>query len=384
MKQRIIIGICLAVVLLVGANVSAQSTKFIVSGNLSSQKRDANITLDYVLNGKPVKDTATIKNGIFELRGDLGGAVFAHISYISDEKPKGGEGFLMDQVQFFLDPGTTTINGERLRNALITGGTNQKLYSEYNTIVEPIKKSQQDIYSKLRGKTPTSEEIAEAKRAYEGENVRIYNSTIDFILKNPKAYTSLVLIDDIVGYADYEKVDAALNAMDPELKVMKEWGVLSKKVKGALETSTGHKFIDFTKKDINGNNFTLSSIRGKYVILDFWGSWCGPCRASHPHLKELNSKYKSKGLEIIGIDCEKKKDLAQCEELWKKAVKEDGMTWIQVMNNYDIEKVDLPKVYGIQGFPTKILLDKEGKIFFRILGNDSEKLDQKLKELIGE
>ena len=68
----------------------------------------------------------------------------------------------------------------------------------------------------------------------------------------------------------------------------------------------------------------------------------------------------------------------------KKAVKEDGMTWIQVLNNYDIEKVDLPKIYGIQGFPTKILLDKEGKIFFRILGNDPEKLDQKLKELIGE
>jgi thiol-disulfide isomerase/thioredoxin len=159
---------------------------------------------------------------------------------------------------------------------------------------------------------------------------------------------------------------------------------LNNKVKGALETSTGHKFSDFTKKDINGNDFTLSSIRGKYVILDFWGSWCGPCRQSHPHLKEIYSKYKAKGLEIIGIDCEKKKDLAQCEELWKKAVKEDGMTWIQVLNNYDIEKVDLPKIYGIQGFPTKILLDKEGKIFFRIMGSDPEKLDQKLKELIGE
>lgn len=384
MKQRIIIGICLTVVFLVGANASAQSTKFVVRGNLSLQKKDAAITLDYVLDGRAVKDTATIKNGIFELKGDLGGAVFAHISYISDEKPKGGEGFLMDQVQFFLEPGTTTINGERLRNAFITGGTNQKLYSEYNAIIEPIKKSQQTIYSKLRGKTPAPEEIVEAKRAYEEENARIYNSTIDFIRKNPTAYVSLVLIEDIVGYADYEKVYAALNAMSSELKAMKEWGVLSKKVKGALETSAGHKFTDFTKKDINGNDFTLSSIRGKYVILDFWGSWCGPCRASHPHLKEIYSKYKSKGLEIIGIDCEKKKDLAQCEELWKKAVKEDGMTWIQVLNNYDIEKVDLPKIYGIQGFPTKILLDKEGKIFFRILGNDPEKLDQKLKELIGE
>jgi thiol-disulfide isomerase/thioredoxin len=384
MKPKIIMGLCLAVALLVGAGASAQSNKFVMTGNLSLQKMDATITLDYVLNGKPVKDTAIIKNGVFEFRGELDCAVFAHMSYISDEQSKGGDGFLMDQMRFFLEPGSTTINGERLRNAVITGGTNQKLYTEYNAIIEPIKKSQQDIYSKFRDKTPTAEEIAEAKKSYEEGNTKIYNLTLDFILKNPTAYASLVLIRNIVGYADYVKVDATLNSMSPELKAMKEWQLLNNKVKGALETSTGHKFSDFTKKDINGNDFTLSSIRGKYVILDFWGSWCGPCRQSHPHLKEIYSKYKAKGLEIIGIDCEKKKDLAQCEELWKKAVKEDGMTWIQVLNNYDIEKVDLPKIYGIQGFPTKILLDKEGKIFFRIMGSDPEKLDQKLKELIGE
>lgn len=384
MKNNIIMGLCLAMAILIGSNASAQSNKFVVSGNLSSQKTDAAITLDYVLNGKPVKETATIKNGVFELKGEVDGAVFAHISYISDEKPEGFDGFFMDQMQFFLEPGTTTIQGKRLRNAVIAGGVNQKLYSEYNAIIEPIKNDQGSIYSKLREKKPTPEEIAEAKQAYDQANEKIYNTTIDFILKHPTAYASLVLISDIVGYADYEKVYATLNAMGAELKATKEWNELIKKVKGALETSTGHKFTDFTKKDINGSSFTLSSIRGKYVILDFWGSWCGPCRASHPHLKELYSKYKSKGLEIIGIDCEKKKDLAQCEELWKKAVKEDGMTWIQVMNNYDIGKTDLAKIYGIQGFPTKILLDKEGKIFFRILGNDPEKLDQKLKELLGE
>jgi 5-methylthioribose kinase len=96
------------------------------------------------------------------------------------------------------------------------------LYTEYNAIIEPIKKSQQDIYSKFRDKTPTAEEIAEAKKSYEEGNTKIYNLTLDFILKNPTAYASLVLIRNIVGYADYVKVDATLNSMSPELKAMKE------------------------------------------------------------------------------------------------------------------------------------------------------------------
>jgi thiol-disulfide isomerase/thioredoxin len=174
-----------------------------------------------------------------------------------------------------------------------------------------------------------------------------------------------------------------LNSMSSKIKAMDEWKKLSTRIEGEKETSVGSQYTDFTKKDINGKDFTLSSIRGKYVLLDFWGSWCGPCRRSHPHLKEVYEKYKSKGLEIIGIAEEKNKNLDECETAWKKAVKEDGLPWIQVINNYDKEKDDLVVKYGIQAFPTKILLDKNGKIVFRVVIGNPEKFDEELKKLIG-
>ncbi len=375
--------------LLVGANASAKSNKgFTLKGEISEPKKDVIITLGYTTNtGKQFNDTTTLKDGKFEFKGELEGIADARIMYMSDEEVKvpnsEEKGFRMYQVGFFLEAGTTTIKGGRLQNAEIKGTLSQNLYNEYNASIEPFEKNIERAQKNYLV-TNSKELTDQFKNTIFREKEKISSATINFIIKHPNSFVSLKLLYGLLGSVDDEKLSQLLNLMSPEIKSMKDWVTLNEKLKGSLATSAGHKFTDFTKKDIQSKNFTLGSIRGKYVILDFWGSWCGPCRQSHPHLKEIYSKYKAKGLEIIGIDCEKKKDLVQCEELWKKAVREDGITWIQVMNNYDIEKVDLPKIYGIQGFPTKILLDKEGKIFFRILGNDPEKLDQKLKELIGE
>lgn len=125
----------------------------------------------------------------------------------------------------------------------------------------------------------------------------------------------------------------------------------------------------------------LSSLKGKYVLLDFWGSWCGSCRASHPHLKEIYSKYKEKGLEIVGVANEKSDNLEDAKKAWLKAISDDGIGWIQVLNNYDKASTDLLMSYGINGFPTKILLDKNGKVLFKIVGSGGDELDQKLKTL---
>jgi thiol-disulfide isomerase/thioredoxin len=142
---------------------------------------------------------------------------------------------------------------------------------------------------------------------------------------------------------------------------------------------------DFIKNDMNGNPFKLSSLKGKYVLVDFWGSWCGPCRASHPHLKQVYNKYKDKGFEILGIASEKVNDLNTAKESWKKAVETDGITWMQVINNDNKgAQHDVTRLYGIEGYPTKLLLDKEGKILAKWLGNESEELDNKLKEIFGE
>ena len=117
---------------------------------------------------------------------------------------------------------------------------------------------------------------------------------------------------------------------------------------------------DFTLKDIQGNDLTLSSLRGKYVVLDFWGSWCGWCIKGIPDMKKYYTKYKDR-MEILGIDCR------DTEEKWKAAVKEHELPWLHVRNT---DEADITVKYGIQGYPTKIVVDPQGKIAKVVVGED--------------
>lgn len=157
------------------------------------------------------------------------------------------------------------------------------------------------------------------------------------------------------------------------------------KVLDSLKKSNLDRLAKFQqyKQDINGEKIDLKATHAKYVLLDFWGSWCHPCRASHPHLKELYAEYKDKGFEIIGIAQEISKDTAQLQMMWEKAVKEDGLTWRQVLNNKNGKQFDAVTEFGITAFPTKILLDSEGNIVATFIGNSGRNdLGDKLHELL--
>ena len=118
-----------------------------------------------------------------------------------------------------------------------------------------------------------------------------------------------------------------------------------------------------------GNPIDFNALKGKYVLIDFWGSWCRPCRASHPHLKELYAKYKDKGFEIVGVAQEHSPTRDESRKLWTDAIEKDGLTWLQVLDNENIKQFDAVSSYGVTAFPTKILLDRDGNIIGRYVGN---------------
>lgn len=140
------------------------------------------------------------------------------------------------------------------------------------------------------------------------------------------------------------------------------------------EGMVGNPAPDFTLNDINGKPLALSSLRGKWVILDFWGSWCKWCIKGIPDMKEYYAKYSDK-LEILGVDCN------DTVEKWKNAVKEHDLPWLHVY--WDKEKGDNPlTLYGVRGFPTKVVIDPQGNVAKVIVGEDPafyEYLDEVLK-----
>jgi thiol-disulfide isomerase/thioredoxin len=120
---------------------------------------------------------------------------------------------------------------------------------------------------------------------------------------------------------------------------------------------------DFTLTDIDGKSFTLSSLRGKIVVIDFWGSWCGWCIKGMPDMKKYYEKYKGK-LEIVGVDC------GDTDATWKAAVKKYELPWKHVYNPKGMG--DITGLYEIQGFPTKIIVGKEGEVLKVVIGEDPE------------
>ncbi len=130
---------------------------------------------------------------------------------------------------------------------------------------------------------------------------------------------------------------------------------------------------EITMPDTEGNPFSLSSLRGKYVLVDFWASWCGPCRGENPNVVNAYKKYSSKNFTILGVSLDKKK------EAWIDAIKTDGLTWkhISDLKHWDS---DAQKLYQFEGIPYNVLIDPQGKILAVSLRG--EDLDSKLAEVL--
>ena len=201
---------------------------------------------------------------------------------------------------------------------------------------------------------------------------------IQFLNDNPATFTSLLVLQSLFLILPISESETKFYELTEEQKNSNTGKALILKIESNKSTATGKPVIPFAQMGIDGAMVDVNAYKGKVVLIDFWGSWCIPCRISHPALKELYDQYKSKGFEIIGISNEivnsnrdkKKQDIA-----WRKAVKEDGLSWPQIL--YDPAIRDIVKEYDINGYPTKFLVDQNGKFVMRILGN-SEKLHAEL------
>jgi thiol-disulfide isomerase/thioredoxin/plasmid maintenance system killer protein len=378
MKKIILTGL---LGLLLNAPLWAQKNKeYVITGKIENQG-NAKVLLAYAdknsANGMHI-DSAVAADGVFTLQGTIAEPILAY--FLTKIRSKN-----MNMQQLILSPTRIQISGDakNLDQAKLSDDFYNAPFNRYKKLSEKpdLVSARLDQYYRL------------AKKAKDTLLVKKYTDSIkvadeqkdqirkQFIAANPKAWITPYIMQAYLASTPLEILEPMYLKLDKSIQQTAYGKVIADKISGLKATQTGQQAISFIKTDKEGNTIDLGKYKGKYVLLDFWGSWCGPCRASHPHLKALYQQYKDKGFEILGIAYENGASLTEQKKSWLKAITEDALPWTQLLNNEGAEKQDIVKLYGISAFPTKILLDKEGKILARYTGDGTE-IDGKLAELM--
>jgi len=358
----------LLAILFLNIHAQAQDSAFVINGNLEKIK-DGTIFLNIYKDAETFRDSAVIKDGKFHFSGFVSSPFFASLT-MPDRKN--------DYFTFYVEPTTIQVTGRGDSLTLLTVkgsslNSDDKLLKERMKAISKWEAGNSKIYEEAYKKQ--NRKVMDSLDQVDFDILAAKRKVVSaFVKENPKSMRSAMAVLENYGYyAEASDVEPLYNELDKKIKNSAK----GKEIKNMIDTyarvaigKTAPDIIQFTP---DSSKLSLSSLKGKYVLIDFWASWCGPCRRENPNVVAAFNQFKDKGFTVFGVSYDTKK------AAWLKAIATDHLDWKQVsdLNGWKNSTSDQ---YGIKAIPSNVLINRNGVIIAKnIFG---EKLVKKLHEVM--
>lgn len=387
---------CIVTVLLVQAHAQQPAGRFVLNGKYTGLAGDV-LYLNYTnAQNERIKDSCLIKEGAFSFTGSIAEPTLAWLQLKQASTANG--------AQLFLEPAVMhlSIDGNNMKQAKLTGSATQKDWELLNKQKETIAREMEPlsakysaankVYMEARKNNASEQELDTLKyraaaihEAFEPYQARMAAADFLFFTKYPASVVTAYFLRFYVNSLSLDSTKMFYDRLGVATQQTSYGKNIAEEIAKLQAGSPGSMAKNFSATDINGKALSLSDFTGKYVLIDFWASWCVPCRKGNPHLKELYALYKDKGFGIIGVS-----DDDRDHNAWRKAVEKDGLPWQHVLRGVKYDAVkgfdrssDISEQFGIHSLPTQLLIDPTGKIIGRYGGGGvaHEELDKKLAEV---
>ncbi len=278
-------------------------------------------------------------------------------------------------INLFIENSNIKITAhiDSLGEALITGSKVQDAYNAFKEIKKPFESEFETLYTQYKAaEDKKTKDLLEAKidsiDAVKNEYIKQW-----IMSNNASVLAPYIVKRELIYYLELEELESLTNSISPELSDYKYTQELFKRVEVLRSLQPGMPAPEFTQINPEGEPINLSDFKGKYLLVDFWASWCGPCRRANPTIVAMHNKYKNKGFTILGVSMDKNR------EKWLQAIEDDKLHWSQV-STLEGWANPVGKLYGVNSIPHAILIDAEGNIVKR--GIHPNELDEILSRLL--